>query len=271
MGEEYKEARTKLPVGILLGHSINGLLALATLLSLMAATPRLETILDAPFGQAHLYLCLSIPSNIISPTARADSVGITSSIMLLTAGSFGLATASRCIFAGARVGLFPGFASRILSLLFRSKPWPAMILSALASLLWALFTFSGYAFNIISSLSTLGLWFTFILTMVAVLTFKFSGEKCLPDGDMPLPTTRLSATAVLHLRLYVCMLALLCAVPLFFILCLPGTLDPSTIDAQSFPWAPVVFLVVTAAAALNYFFGFHSYRPEWVSRRGFML
>lgn len=204
-------------------------------------------------------------STTISPVARADSVGITTSIMLLTAGSFGLATASRCIFAGARVGLFPNAANRVLALLYRSKPWPAMVVATVASLLWVLFTFSNYAFNIIASLSTLGLWFSFIVTLVATARHKTVREKGLPDGDINCATFGLSWAFMLHVRIYVCLFALLCAIPLFLILCLPATLDPATITAESFPWAPMVFIVISLLAGLNYLCGFHDYRPEQVS------
>lgn len=230
----------------------------------MAATPNLDVILKAPFGQAHLYLCLSMPSTDISPIAKADSIGITISIMLLSAGSFGLATASRCIFAGARIGLFPQGASRVLALLYRSKPWPAMVIAGMVSLLWALFTFSSYAFTIIASLSTLGLWCSFILTLICVVLQKRS-EKELPGGAS-FPDFGLPKSIGLQFRFWTSFFALACAVPLFLILCLPATLDPSTINAESFPWAPVVFLVVVIIAGINYHFGFHSYRPDRVSR-----
>lgn len=263
MGEEYEGAKTKLPAGILTGHAVNGLLALATLLSLMAATPSLDVITEAPFGQAHLYLCLSMPGRDISPIGKADSIGITTSIMLLTAGSFGLATASRCIFAGARIGLFPQFANRVLALLYQSKPWPAMVVAMMASLLWALFTFSSYAFNIIAALSTLGLWCSFISTLFAMAVHKLS-EKQLPDGGAAFPTFGLPSTIYMQIRFWICLFAIVCAIPLFLILCLPASLDPSTINAESFPWAPMVLLIVSILAAINYFFGFHNYHPEQV-------
>ena len=266
LGEEYESARTKLPAGILIGHAVNGVLALATLLALMAATPDLDVIAKAPFGQAPLYLCLSMPSRDISPIAKADSIGIMTSTMLLTAGSFGLATASRCIFAGARIGLFPNVINKPLALLYRSKPWPAMVVAALASLLWALFTFSSYAFTIIASLSTLGLWCSFIVTLVCMALHKRT-QKELPDGGAAFPNFWLISTAAsLHVRFWICLFATVCAVPIFLILCLPATLNPSAINASLFPWAPMVFLVVLIAAGLNYYLGFHSYNPDQVSK-----
>lgn len=266
MGEEYESAKTKLPAGIIVGHCINGILALATMLALMAATPTLDVILEAPFGQYHLALCLGMSGRDISPIGKADSVGITTSIMLLTAGSFGLATASRCIFAGARIGLFPQSANRILALLYHSKPWPAMIVAMLVSLAIALFTLSADAFRIVSSLSTLGLWLSFITTLIAVITHKLS-DRMLPDGGALFPTFGLPTSLSLQLRLGVSIFALMCAIPLFFILCFPLSLDPATIDAGSFPWAPIVFLIIFILAAVLYRLGWHNYHPEDVSRR----
>ncbi|KAK3707371.1 hypothetical protein LTR37_012215 [Vermiconidia calcicola] len=261
LSEEYHSARTKLPAGILIGHAINGVLGLFTLLALMAATPSLDVIAKAPFGQAHLYLCLAMSSTDIPPVAKADTVGIAISVMLLTAGSFGLATASRCIFAGARLGLFPQSANRILALTYGSKPWPSIIVAAMASCIWALFTFSPYAFTIIAALSTLGLWCSFILTFITVLRYKRS-SKALPGDGAKFPHF-----FNLHIRSWICWLAITCAIPLFLILCLPATLDPATIDAQSFPWAPMVFLVIVMLASLNYHFGFHNYHPDQIGAK----
>lgn len=206
-----------------------------------------------------------MPGRDISPSAKADSIGITTSIMLLSAGSFGLATASRCIFAGARIGLFPQSANKVLALLYRAKPWPAMVVAAFASLLWALFTFSAYAFTIIASLSTLGLWCSFMATLVCMALHKRS-QKALPEDGAAFPNfIFVPSTATLHVRYWIGLFATVCAVPIFLILCLPATLDPAMINEASFPWAPIVFLIVMIGAGVNYYFGFHNYHPELVS------
>lgn len=235
MSEEVKDASRYVPIAILWGYIVNGLLALAIIIVYLFAIPSLNDALNDPSGFPFIYVF----QNCVS-TAGVN--GLTAIILLPVIFSnilFNMSTA-RQTYAFARDRGLP-FGSWLARVDRKRKiPTNAIAFSCLISVLLSLINIgSDTAFNAIISLNVAALMSTYAASISCVLYTRLWHPDRLPDKRWS--PGRFSVSVNVIALCYVIF-------ALFWSFWPP---EPG-FDATEFNWSVVIFVGVLAISLLMY-------------------
>jgi choline transport protein len=172
MAEEVHDAQRVIPLSLMFSITVNGVLGFAMLIATLFCMGNLQNAIDTPTGYPFIEIFLQATGSIVG-TAAMSSIIV---VMGICATVGMLATASRQFWAFSRDRGIPGW--RIWSQVSKhgNIPLNAVFLTAtVATLLGLIPLGSSTAFNDLLSLSTSGLYLSYIICCILLLYRRCTG------------------------------------------------------------------------------------------------
>ncbi|KAK8086710.1 amino acid transporter [Apiospora phragmitis] len=240
LSEEVRDASWVLPRSMVVTAAINYTVGFVmTVTVMMTVGDHASEFLDSRTGQVYVQILLDVTQS------RAGTSVLTAlmAVLLLFCAVNGVTTSSRQLFAFARDNGLP--CSRWLATVPTGWDIPVnaimttLIITALLSLI---IIGSSIAFNVITAIGQVGLYTSYIITLGAIITRRFSRRRG------PLPRSRFDlGRAGLPINLG----ALAFLSVMFPFLFFPSGPSPSPADMN---WSCVVYSIVVVFAMIYYFF-----------------
>lgn len=178
MAEETQNAPKIVPISIMFSIVLNGVLGFAMLIASLFCLGNLEDAIESPTGYPFMAIFLQGTGSVAGATTMASII----SVMGICATTGMLATASRMFWAFARDRGVPGW--RLWSQVSprAGVPVNAVIFTAIVSVLLGLIPLgSPVAFNDLTSMSTSGLYLSYMVCCILLLYRRCTGGIANPD------------------------------------------------------------------------------------------
>lgn len=173
MSEEIEEAETVVPRALITSVTLNGILGFGFLIALLFSCGNLETTLQTPTGYSIIQIFFSATNS--TKATNAMTCGIVASAVAAVLAL--LASASRTTWAFARDRGLPysEWLAKVSS--SRAVPINAIAITTLCCMLLGLINLgSTVAFYAITGVTTVALYFTYLMPVVMIVIKKLRGE-----------------------------------------------------------------------------------------------
>ncbi|KAK6845408.1 amino acid transporter [Apiospora arundinis] len=248
LSEEVRDASWVLPRSMVVTAAINYTVGFVMTVTIMLTVGEdASTLLDSRTGQVYVQVLLNITHSRVGTSILTALMAV----LLLFCDVNGVTTSSRQLFAFARDNGLP--CSRWLATVRDGWDIPinavmtTLIITALLSLI---IIGSSIAFNVITAIGQVGLYTSYIITLIAIIIRRFSRRQ---RGTLP-PSRFDLGKAGLPINLG----ALAFLVVMFPFLFFPTAPNPSPAGMN---WSCLVYSVVVIFAMMYYFFkGRHIYK-----------
>ncbi|KAL8994117.1 MAG: hypothetical protein Q9169_005830 [Polycauliona sp. 2 TL-2023] len=176
MAEETQGADYVIPWSVVATSVLNGLMGLATLLSMLYVTPDIEAVLDSPAGQLGFPFMQVVLDSVSSYAGATVMISIVIAMFVFAVTAF-LATASRIVFAFGRDKGLPFWQTMAKVDSKTAIPnYAIYVLTGVACLVGLINIGSATAFNIILSIGISSLYTSYTMTELLLLWRRIRGD-----------------------------------------------------------------------------------------------